>query len=223
MTRVLARPSRPLPVPPGPGLAFRQRLAAQADAALAAGAENPLRVLLEAAPGSREEEKQIFADAEALLLERPSCATTVQVSEPKTEAPMNLHQLRKAAENNDLQSMASMDLRLQYALEEDEAFQHLRSSDLDDPKAKAALKLYQDSVTLGRRNGNIDKEAFLAVMKDDPETLTELIGEGLDFEGTRNSGGHSLLQLALERGKEQCAQVLLREGARCQDDVSKKP
>lgn len=51
MTRVLARPSRPLPVPPGPGLAFRQRLAAQADAALAAGAENPLRVLLEAAPG----------------------------------------------------------------------------------------------------------------------------------------------------------------------------
>ena len=28
--------------------------------------------------------------------------TQVQVSEPKTEAPMNLHQLRKAAENNDL-------------------------------------------------------------------------------------------------------------------------
>ena len=53
MTRVLARPSRPLPVPPGPGLAFRQRLAAQADAALAAGAENPLRVLLEAAPGGK--------------------------------------------------------------------------------------------------------------------------------------------------------------------------
>ena len=47
MTRV----ARALPVAPGPGLAFRQRLAAQADAALAAGAENPLRVLLEAAPG----------------------------------------------------------------------------------------------------------------------------------------------------------------------------
>ena len=31
-------------------------------------------------PGSREEEKQIFADAEALLLERPSCATKVSLA-----------------------------------------------------------------------------------------------------------------------------------------------
>ena len=38
------------------GEAFRARLAAQADAALAAGPENPLRLLLEAAPGTREEE-----------------------------------------------------------------------------------------------------------------------------------------------------------------------
>ena len=142
---------------PGPGLAFRQRLAAQADAALAAGAENPLRVLLEAAPGGKGRDdgdgrdgwghfpfkifeklqkggenrvknpfpkmtlqsiairfqifevvsssgwmrstvqwisgdspqqetrkprggETIFADAEALLLERPSCATTVSLA-----------------------------------------------------------------------------------------------------------------------------------------------
>lgn len=32
--------------------------------------------------------------------------------------------------------------------------------------------------------------------------------------GIRNVGGHSLLQLAQERGKDQCAQVLLREGAK---------
>ena len=36
---------------------------------------------------------------------------------------------------------------------QDEAFQHLRSSDLDDPKAKAALKLYQDVGDSLAKNG----------------------------------------------------------------------
>lgn len=44
------------------------------------------------------------------------------------------------------------------------------------------------------------------------QVLRQLIGEGLDLEVT-NTGGHTLLQLAQERGKEHCAQVLLREGA----------
>ena len=46
------------------------------------------------------------------------------------------------------------------------------------------------------------------------KALRYLIGEGLDLEVT-NTGGHTLLQLAQERGKELCAQVLLREGAHC--------
>ena len=64
MTRV----ARALPVPPGPGLAFRQRLAAQADAALAAGAENPLRVLLEAAPGGDDGMMGWWDDGEGTYL-----------------------------------------------------------------------------------------------------------------------------------------------------------
>lgn len=200
--------------PPGPALALRQRLARQADDALALP-EHPLRRLLEAAPGTREEEKQLLLEAEQLLLARPKVdVVAVQSRVPAHEEPMNLQALRKAAEDGDLQSMARMDLRLQGALEEDEAFRNVGGTDFQNPKAKAALRLYQDSVTMGRRHGNIDREAFQAVMHDDPESLRQLIGLGLDIEGTRNAGGHSLLQLAQERGKDQCAQVLLREGAK---------
>ena len=82
MTRVLARPSRPLPVPPGPGLAFRQRLAAQADAALAAGAENPLRVLLEAAPGGNgrdaSHESAVWMAIDSTFLLPPAAANPTE-------------------------------------------------------------------------------------------------------------------------------------------------
>ncbi|CAK9028273.1 Uncharacterized protein SCF082_LOCUS18277 [Durusdinium trenchii] len=164
-------------------------------------------------------------------------ATTGQVV--PHEEPMNLQTLRRAAEEGDLQAMARMDLRLQSALEEDETLRRVGnrnwqliafdvselspgqcSRQTEDPKAQAALRLYQDSVTLGKKNGNIDREAFQAVMRDDADepwrntamVLRQLIGEGLDLEVT-NTGGHTLLQLAQERGKEHCAQVLLREGA----------
>eukprot|EP00435_Cladocopium_sp_Y103_P013127 s2170_g3.t1 len=134
----------PRPRPSGPALALRQRLAQQADEALALP-EHPLRRLLEAAPGTREEEKQRLLEAEQLLLARPKVdVVAVQARVPAHEEPMNLQALRKAAEDGDLQSMARMDLRLQGALEEDEAFRNVGGTDFQNPKAKAALRLYQE-------------------------------------------------------------------------------
>eukprot|EP00439_Symbiodinium_sp_Y106_P009036 s3584_g1.t1 len=56
---------------PAAGEALRQRLAAQADAALAEGPDNPLRVLLSQPEGTREDAKSRLEAAERLLLERP--------------------------------------------------------------------------------------------------------------------------------------------------------
>ncbi|CAE7189186.1 unnamed protein product, partial [Symbiodinium necroappetens] len=56
---------------PAAGEALRQRLAAQADAALAEGPDNPLRVLLSQPEGTREDAKSRLEAAVRLLLERP--------------------------------------------------------------------------------------------------------------------------------------------------------
>ncbi|CAJ1392754.1 unnamed protein product [Effrenium voratum] len=197
-------------VAPGRGLALRERLALQADLALTEP-ENPLRRLMEAPSGSREEDKQRLEEAEQLLLQRPP-APAIE-DKPMHEEPMNLAKLHQAAMDGDLQAMARMDLRLQGALEEDETLRSLAGKDFKDPKAQAALQLYQDSLALGKVGGDIDKQGFQAVMRDDAETLRQLLGRGLDVEA-QNGGGHTLLQLARERGKELCAEVLIREGAK---------
>ena len=68
-------------------------------------------------------------------------------------------------------------------------------------------------MALERKGSNIDKESFQAVMRDDAVVLQDLLDQGLDPD-VRNSGGHSLLQLAQERGKVECAQLLLNAGAK---------
>ena len=49
-------------------------------------------------------------------------------------------------------------------------------------------------------------------MADDAVALRQLIGEGLELSVT-NAGGHSLMELATERGKVCCAELLAREAS----------
>mmetsp|Transcript_60778 Transcript_60778/g.125810 ORF Transcript_60778/g.125810 Transcript_60778/m.125810 type:complete len:207 (+) Transcript_60778:62-682(+) len=196
---------------PAAGEALRQRLAAQADAALAEGPDNPLRVLLSQPEGTREDAKSRLEAAERLLLERPK-PKALEDKAPLEEEETNLQKLRRAAKDGNLEGMAKMDRHLRALLEDDDMLRSLEGKDFEDPTAQAALRLYQDSMCYGRPGGDVDKLAFQAVMRDDAAALRNLIRHGLDLE-TTNAGGQTLLQLAQERGKEVCAQVLLREGA----------
>merc|ERR1719436_1642082 len=106
-----------------------------------------------------------------------------------------------------------MDKRLRNLLDRDDQMQLVSDGDLQDPHAKAALRLYRESFmsleTVSRGNSrNIEKEAFQAVMRDDAEALQALLGRGV-APGLTNPGGHTLLQLARERGKAACEEALL--------------
>eukprot|EP00931_Biecheleriopsis_adriatica_P079809 TRINITY_DN53158_c0_g1_i1.p1 TRINITY_DN53158_c0_g1~~TRINITY_DN53158_c0_g1_i1.p1 ORF type:complete len:212 (+),score=74.91 TRINITY_DN53158_c0_g1_i1:20-655(+) len=195
---------------PPVGEALRSRIAAQADAAFAAGPDSPIRQLL-AEPDSREQKKEQLATAEKLLLERPKSEVTDEKVEE--EEAIDIFALRKAAEAGDLKALAQIDKRLKDLLDSDERMRVSTGKDLADPAAKAAMRLYRESfMALERKGSNIDKEAFQAIMRDDAVKLTDLLGQGLD-KNARNPGGHTLLQLAQERGKVQCAQVLVDAGA----------
>eukprot|EP00933_Yihiella_yeosuensis_P015790 TRINITY_DN13657_c0_g2_i2.p1 TRINITY_DN13657_c0_g2~~TRINITY_DN13657_c0_g2_i2.p1 ORF type:complete len:211 (+),score=62.44 TRINITY_DN13657_c0_g2_i2:82-714(+) len=197
-------------VPPR-GEALRMRIAAQADAAFAAGSGDPLRLLLHD-PTCREDKLDQYAVAERLLLERPPPEPDIQ-EQVAEEPPVDLAALRHAAENGDLKALAQMDRRLKGLLDSDDQLKVLEGKDLTDEDAQAALRLYRTTfMALERRGANIDKEAFQAVMRDDAVTLRDLLGQGLD-PNVKNAGGHTLLQLAQERGKIECAQELVNHGA----------
>merc|ERR1719148_192842 len=107
--------------------------------------------------------------------------------------------LRRAAETGDLEALAQMDKRLKRLLDSDETLQNLLrdgGKGLEDPSAKAALALYRNSfMSLEGRGRNVEKEAFQAVMRDDPDALQDLLNLGVRVD-LRNGGGQTLLQLA---------------------------
>mmetsp|Transcript_45393 Transcript_45393/g.82092 ORF Transcript_45393/g.82092 Transcript_45393/m.82092 type:complete len:218 (+) Transcript_45393:73-726(+) len=192
------------------GEALRSRIAAQADAALAAGRDHPMHLLLHE-PDSREDKQAMLKVAERLLLERPQ--PEAMDDKASLEDFVDLAALRRAAEAGDLKALAQIDRRLKDVLDADEQLRLVEGKDLRDPLAKAAMKLYRESfMSLERAGANIDQEAFQAVMRDDAVTLRKLMGQGLD-PSVKNAGGHSLLQLAQERGKVECTQALLDAGA----------
>mmetsp|Transcript_28641 Transcript_28641/g.62318 ORF Transcript_28641/g.62318 Transcript_28641/m.62318 type:complete len:213 (-) Transcript_28641:34-672(-) len=185
----------------GRGAALIDRLAAQADAAFAS-ADHPLKAF------ARETDKEKLDEAVELLLKRPTPDEF-----DKGEPPVDLVALRKAAELGDIKALAALDKRLRLGLDGIDHKQLLEEGDLTDPAAKEALKLYQDSYMKLETGGrHYTKEAFQAVMKDDVEALTSLLDLGVSPNAT-NSGGHTLLQLAKERGKINCATTLLTAGA----------
>mmetsp|Transcript_84556 Transcript_84556/g.196619 ORF Transcript_84556/g.196619 Transcript_84556/m.196619 type:complete len:202 (+) Transcript_84556:50-655(+) len=189
------------------GDALRSRLAAQADAALASGVEHPLhQLLLAPQPRTAEQRREQAQALEKFLLERPPGA------EPVPQEPLDADALHHAAQAGDLKALAKMDKRLQALLHADDQLQLLQEGDLADPKAKEALRLYRDSfmgleaLQRGATCG-VEKEAFQAVMRDDAVALEGLLNGGVSPE-LKNAGGHTLLQLAKERGKANCEKLL---------------
>mmetsp|Transcript_69933 Transcript_69933/g.138495 ORF Transcript_69933/g.138495 Transcript_69933/m.138495 type:complete len:204 (-) Transcript_69933:76-687(-) len=197
------------------GEAFRNRLAAQADAALASGKDHPLHQLfLEAPPRTAEERQEQMKTLERLLVKKPSDG-----SRELPQELLDLDALHRAAENGDLQALAQVDKRLKDLLDSDEIMQLLKDGDLSEPSAKEALRLYRESFmrleAIDRGTGpscNIQKEALKAVTRDDVEELRTLLDRGLN-PGFRNTGGQTLLELARERGSSNCEQLLLDRGA----------
>mmetsp|Transcript_90618 Transcript_90618/g.230580 ORF Transcript_90618/g.230580 Transcript_90618/m.230580 type:complete len:207 (-) Transcript_90618:63-683(-) len=190
------------------GAALKARLAAQADAALAS-ADHPLRGLAQKADTLQARRDQLTSAAK-LLLERPAVAPRAIQKAPD---PIDFAALTRAAELGDLKALASMDTRLRGLLDVDDHMRLLKGGDLDNPAAKEALRLYKDSFMKLETGGrNFAKEAFQAVMKDDVEALKELLARGVSPD-TKNGGGHTLLELAQERGKTRCAVALLEAGA----------
>jgi len=196
------------------GAALRSRVAAQADAALASGGDDRLRRLLSDPPSSKDEEREQMALAAELLLERPPRGAAAGA----TEDLVDPEELRRAAEVGDLKALASMDKRLRNLLDSDDQMQLLNEGDLSDPHAREALRLYRDSfMALERQGGgggaaSIEREAFQAVARDDVATLQALLERGLSAN-TKNAGGQSLAQLAMERGSAECARALASSGA----------
>merc|ERR1712216_975585 len=111
-----------------------------------------------------------------------------------------------------LEVLAQMDKRLKRLVESDVALQSLMKeggTGLEDPKAKAALALYRESfMALEGHGRNVEKEAFQAVMRDDAPALKALLKLGVQLD-LRNGGGQTLMQLARERMKDGCEQVLM--------------
>mmetsp|Transcript_71881 Transcript_71881/g.181843 ORF Transcript_71881/g.181843 Transcript_71881/m.181843 type:complete len:207 (-) Transcript_71881:105-725(-) len=196
------------PQPSMRGEALKVRLAAQADAMLAS-ADHPLRSLMKEADTSAARREQLAAAAK-MMLGRPPIDPRPP---PKAPEPVDFEALHRAAELGDLKTLAQTDKRLRSLLDRDDHMRLLKEGDLSDPAAKEALQLYKDSFMRLETGGrNLAKEAFQAVMKDDVETLKELLARGIS-PNARNSGGHTLLQLAQERGRPLCAAALLEAGA----------
>mmetsp|Transcript_4419 Transcript_4419/g.10489 ORF Transcript_4419/g.10489 Transcript_4419/m.10489 type:complete len:87 (+) Transcript_4419:390-650(+) len=53
--------------------------------------------------------------------------------------------------------------------------------------------------------------AFQAVIEDDGQTLEQLFRDGDVDLDTKNSGGQSLLEVAIERQRDSCKSVLLQQ------------
>lgn len=191
------------------GGALRSRLAAQADAAFASTEDNRLRQLLLKEPASSEEWQEQMAAAEKLLLERPPQSSSASA---QREPPLDVKALQEAARSGDLKTLAQKDKRLKALLDSEDMARLLKSGDVSDPLAQEALNLYRESFMYLERHGKTDRQAFLAVMQDNVEELQELLNGGISANA-RNSGGHTLLQLARERGKTACIQALLEAGA----------
>merc|ERR1712139_87686 len=160
-------------------------------------------------PQERQEQSEAAAK---LMLQRPA----MEPVQKAQEEFIDLEALRLAAETGNLEELAKMDKRLKLLVESDDTLQGLmkdRGSGLQDPVTKAALDLYRESfMALEGRGRNVEKEAFQAVMRDDAVKLKELLDLGVRLD-LRNGGGQTLLQLAQERGKQSCEQVLIEAGA----------
>jgi len=170
-------------------------------------------MLLEPQPATPEQRQAQMLALEKLLLERPAVG-----DRPPEEEPLDAEALHRAAELGDLKALSQMDKRLKALLDSDEGLQRILKDDLADPLAKEALRLYRDSFMSleGLQKGTTqipEKEAFQAVMHDDAAALRSLLERGLSPE-QKNAGGHTLLQLARERGKRSCEEVLLGMGAK---------
>mmetsp|Transcript_22603 Transcript_22603/g.41636 ORF Transcript_22603/g.41636 Transcript_22603/m.41636 type:complete len:232 (+) Transcript_22603:41-736(+) len=207
------------------GNVLRSRLAAKADAALAAPGENPLKtMLLEEDPEDRTEKQAKYEAAVSLMLARPpqEREKSEQIVQQEEEE-IDLAALHAAAEAGDLEALSTMDRRLRRLLDHDEQLQAVvRDGRLSShPEASEALRLYRATFMYlqGMRqdaacpeSGNMDKDAFQAVMRDDAVALEALVRRGVRLD-IRNKGGQSMLQLAQERKKEECLKVLMDAGA----------
>jgi len=204
---VLARPCGAKAPKTEPGAALRERLAAQADAALSSGEDNALKRYV--ASGGTEGQ---LSEVEKALLEKPPAQQAL--CEDRAAAEENERRLRGAVESRDLKTLAEMDPRLRYLLETDDGMRAVKDHDLKDPANADALRLYRDAVSESRRPGKIcmDREAFQAVVNDDVQALEDLIAAGLSL-GATNGGGYTLLQLARERRKEGVEKLLVDAGA----------
>uniref|UniRef100_A0A7S1FCT0 Uncharacterized protein n=1 Tax=Noctiluca scintillans TaxID=2966 RepID=A0A7S1FCT0_NOCSC len=188
---------------------YRSRLAAQADAALASATDNPLKQLLLEEKSTRQERWEQVEKAAELLLARPP----VDHATVRQEEPVDMEALQRAAELGDLEALARHDPRLRDILRSDETLKKvLTDGGIDDPEATDALRLYLASFTFLRNGRLLEKEAFKAVIEDDAEALGSLLERGVRPE-LKNPGGQTLLELARERHKPRCEEVMLRAGA----------
>ncbi|CAK0874274.1 unnamed protein product [Prorocentrum cordatum] len=204
---VLARPCGTKAPKAEPGAALRERLAAQADAALSSAEDNVLKRYV--ASGGAEGQ---LGEVEAALLEKPPAQQALCDNRAAVEE--NERRLRTAVESRDLKTLAEIDPRLRYLLETDDGMRAVQDQDLKDPANADALRLYQDAVTESRRPGkpSLAADAFKAVMSDDVQALEELIAAGLSL-AVANGGGYTLLQLARERRKAGVEKLLVDSGA----------
>mmetsp|Transcript_113904 Transcript_113904/g.302695 ORF Transcript_113904/g.302695 Transcript_113904/m.302695 type:complete len:197 (-) Transcript_113904:142-732(-) len=186
---------------------------AELDAALASGTDHPLhQLLLEPQPRNAQERREQMDALERLMIRRPQAT-----AEALSDEPLDADGLHRALRAGDVRALAHMDRRLQALLNPDDLAQLRKDGELTDPKARQALKLYCESfMSLEAAQKGVScstaKEAFQAVMQDDAEALASLLDAGASPE-LKNAGGHTLLDLAHERGKFACKELLQSRGA----------
>lgn len=77
-----------------------------------------------------------------------------------------------------------------------------------DPLVQGALQVYCSTVSAFDPGPNLRKLAFQAVLRNDVQTLKNMLDCGQVQWDTRNAGGQTLLEVAHERQKDACKELL---------------
>lgn len=124
--------------------------------------------------------------------------------EPEPDlGPLHNAEHLQEAEKANLDALKARDPALKELLEED-------ADALESPEVKSAFELYRLSLIALDAGGALARKAFRAVVQDDAEELRRLFETTTLRWDAENSGGQSLMEVALERQKPH-VQTVIRE------------
>mmetsp|Transcript_63990 Transcript_63990/g.180522 ORF Transcript_63990/g.180522 Transcript_63990/m.180522 type:complete len:253 (+) Transcript_63990:53-811(+) len=112
----------------------------------------------------------------------------------------------QAAAAREVDQLQRFDPRLQDALKEDEGVLEDAAFGQD---AQDAFKVYCSALAAFDPGPRLRKFAFQAVISDDDQTLKQMLDSGEVAWDTTNAGGQTLLDVAHERQKDKCREVLM--------------